>query len=302
VTYYPFNRFDPVALPFGIVADIQDALDILGEDYEERPEVMQAVSALGLSLAKQFSSRTYLLSLNQALDALNEPDRYGEAFFGNMAASFIPFSSATRQLSSDPYLRDARHIADKMLQAVPGLSEDLPPKYNWLGQPQLNRQGLWTDDNGSLVDHEVQRLALLPEGSVIAAPDPTRDKVDLRDITLTTGENAYVKYQQLAGKPAPSARSLRDQVARRMRTDAYRRAPDGDVGTRGTKLWLLHQIVDKYRDAAAARIRTDKNVRDAIMKSQRKVADHFKHLRQEQSAEQRAGVDAIIEGFGADNN
>ncbi|EGL65599.1 hypothetical protein AGRO_1619 [Agrobacterium sp. ATCC 31749] len=297
--YVPFNRMDPIALPFGIIADIQDAIHVLGDGYEENPEVMQAIGALGVSLAKQFTSRTYLLSLNQALEALSQPDRNGEAFFGNMAASLIPFSSATRQTSTDPFMRDARSIADKMVQAIPGMSQTLAPKYNWLGQPVVNRQGLWTDDNGTVVDREVQRLSLLLEGSVIAAPSPLWNKVDLRDIQLVNGENAYVAYQKLAGKPAPGAKSLREQVATRIRSEAYQRAPDGDVGTKGTKLWLLNQIVNKYREAAGKRIRADKNVRDALMRAQRKVVDHYAHLRQEPAEEQKEGLQAVLDAFGA---
>ena len=218
-----------------------------------------------------------------------------------MAASFIPFSSATRQMSTDPFMRDARSIADRMLAAIPGKSASLPPKYDWLGQPVVNRQGLWTDDNGTTVDREVQRLSLLPEGSVISAPNPVWNKVDLRDIQMVNGENAYVAYQRMAGKPAPNAKPLRELVANRIRTDAYLRAPDGDVGTRGTKLWMLQTIVSRYRDAAGKRVRADKNVREALMKAQRKVADHYAHLREEPSEEQKAGLQGILDGFVAGN-
>lgn len=299
-TYVPFNRMDPVALPFGIIADIQDAIHVLGEGADENsPEVSTAITALMISLAKQFTSRTYLLSLNQALDALGAPDRKGEAFMGQMASSFVPFSSATRQMSTDPFLRDARTVADKMLQAIPGLSTSLRPKYDWLGQPIVNRQGLWTDDNGTLVDREVQRLGMLPEGSVITAPNPVWNKVDLRDITLTTGENAYEAYQRLAGQPGPNVKTLRTQAARIINSPAYARAPDGDLGTRGTRLWLLNRVVDKYRRAAGERIRADKNVREALMRSQRKVVDHYQHLKEEPSDGAKASVKALMDGFGA---
>lgn len=297
--YVPFNRMDPVALPFGIIADIQDALHIMGEQEDDSAGIGQAIGALGISLAKQITSRTYLLSLNQALEAISQPDRWGEAFAGNMAASFIPFSSATRQMSTDPFMRDARTIADKMRSVIPGMGSDLPPKYNWLGQPVVNRQGLWTDDNGTLVDREVQRLSLLPEGSVIAAPSPVWNKVDLRDIQMVNGENAYVAYQRLAGRPAPNAKPLRELIANRIRTDAYLRAPDGDVGTKGTKLWMLNQIVNRYREAAGKRVRADKNVREALMKAQRKVVDHYAHLKQEPTEQQKADLQGILDGFGA---
>jgi hypothetical protein len=300
-SYIPFNRYDPVGLPLGIIADIQDAIHIMGEDGENTPEISTAIGALGQSLAKQFTSRTYLLSLNQALDALQDPGKRGELFFGSLAQSMVPYSGATRQLSTDPYLRDARTIADKMTQAIPGQSESLPPRYNWLGQPVLNRQGLWSDDNGTLVDQETLRLGL-EGGAVMSPPSPTWNKVDLRNITLTTGENAYVAYQRLAGKPGPNAKSLRDVVANMMRTSGYKRAPDGDLGTKGTKSWLLAGMVNKYREAASRRIRADKNVRDALLAAQRRVVDHYAHLKQTPQSQDGQGsgsVQNIIDGFGA---
>lgn len=298
MTYTPYNRFDPVGLPLGIIADIQDAIHILGEGGDEHPEVMKTIGALGVALAKNFTSRTYLLSLNQAIDALTDPDRNYERFAQGMAQSFIPFSAATRQLSSDPYLRDARTVADSMMQAVPGMSAGLPPKYNWLGQPVLNRQGLWSSDNGTLVDQETVRLGL-EGGSTMSPPSFTMDNIDLRDITMANGENAYVAYQRLCGQPNSRITPLRDRVAMIMRSPAYARAPDGDAGTRGTKLWFVALAVSKYRTAAAKRLRADPNVREALFAARRKVIDHYRHLKEQPTPEQKAGIQAVIDGFGA---
>ncbi|MCS4240918.1 hypothetical protein M2418_000420 [Rhizobium sp. BIGb0125] len=306
-TYVPFNRYDPVALPFGIIADIQDALHVAQQsgDDELEDSITAAMVGLGISLAKQFTSRSYLLSLNQALSALSDPERQGKVFVGGIAQSMVPFSAATRQLSQDSYMREARTVTDRMLQVIPGLSETLPPRFNWLGQSILNRQGLWTDDNGSLVDIETVRLGL--EGSSVMGPPSYTmgykgGKVDLRDITLTTGENAYIKLQELAGKPGPNAKSLRDVIAKVMASERYKDAPDGDMQTPHTRPWMLATEVSRYRDFAAKRILRDKNVRDGLMKAQRKVKDHFAHLKQEPTEDQKGGLRAILEGFGAGGN
>lgn len=267
-------------------------------------QIEDAIGALTISLAKQFTSRTYLLSLNQALEALSDPEKRGLNFAGSMAQSMVPFSGATRQLSTDPYLRDARTIADKMMQVIPGMSQNLPPKYNWLGQPVLNRQGLWSDTNGSLVDQETIRLGM-EGGTAMGPPSPSlgsgNNKVDLRDITMADGSNAYVKYQELAGKPSPNAKSLRDTIVDAMRSEAYSRAPDGPVDVRGTKQWLLAARVGRYRDAAMRRLKADPNVRNAMMAATRKVVDHYQYLKQEQTPEQKANVENIIKAFGAGN-
>ncbi len=302
--YIPFNRYDPVGMPFGIIADVQDAIHIWGDDATQEPEIENAIGALLTSLSKQFTSRTYLLSLNQALEALTDPDRSGGRFVGSMAQSAVPFSGFTRQMSTDPYLRDARDVTDRMMQVIPGMSQSLPPRYNWLGQPVLNRQGLWSDDNGTLVDTETIRLAL-EGGSTMNPPSPILSfgsvKLDLRDIRTESDENAYEVFQRLAGKPTPNARSLRDSIAELMKSNAYRNAPDGEAGTRGTKLWLISGRVGKYRDAATKRIRADKNVRDALMKAQRKVIDHYQHLKEAPAAGQQQGtLGNVLSGFGAD--
>jgi hypothetical protein len=303
-TYTPFNRYDPIALPFGIIADIQDALHVAQQSGDEELEdtIQTAMVGLGISLAKQFTSRSYLLSLNQALEALSDPERQGKVFVGGVAQSMVPFSAATRQLSQDSYMRDARTVTDKMLQVVPGMSETLPPKFNWLGQPILNRQGLWSDDNGTLVDIETVRLGL--EGSSVMGPPSYTmgfkgSEVDLRDIILTTGENAYIQLQELSGKPGPNAKPLRDVVAKVMASPAYQRAPDGSIETPLTRPWMLARVVSKYRTAAAKRIQQDANVREGLLKAQRKVKDHFAHLKAEPTEEQKGGLQAVFEAFGA---
>lgn len=166
----------------------------------------------------------------------------------------------------------------------------------------VNRQGLWTDDNGTVVDKEVQRLSLIHGGSTLNPPAPSMGNgVDLRDITLTTGKNAYEEYQRLAGRPSPKARPLRSVVANLIQSRAYQIAPDGDSDTKGTKLWLLRQVVNKYRDVASKLIRSDKNVREALMAKQRKVVDHYQHLKVPPQAQQQQGstMRPILDGFGA---
>jgi hypothetical protein len=165
----------------------------------------------------------------------------------------------------------------------------------------LNRQGLWSDDNGSLVDREIVRIGLAG-GSVMYPPSPAMEsfggKVDLRTITLSTGENAYQKLQELRGQPAPSAPSLRETIAKLMRSEAYHRAPDGDRETKGTRSWLIANMVSRYQTIASRLIKADPNVRDALLRAQRRVVDHYQHLKVEPTPRQQEGLDAILKGYG----
>ena len=301
-TYVSYGRADPVAIPFGIIADIQDAINNfeLKDDEEMPAAVTSAIGALGIALAKQFTTKSYLLGTSQMMDALMEPENKGMNAAGSMAQSFVPYSALTRQTNDDVYMREARTLTDKLKQVTPGLSEQIPAQYNWLGEPILTRNGLWSSDNGSLVDHEVQRLAL-EGGTVLTRVSPNANGVDLRTITLTDGRNAYEVYQQLSGKPTARSRPLRDIVAKLIESPAYKRAPDGEVTLKGSKQWFLAQRVSKYREAAMKVLKTDANIRKAFMTDEQKVRDHYKGIRSGQpSKDNSKGLGAVGKAFGVD--
>lgn len=309
-TYVPFNRYDPIAMPFGIIADLQDAITAIGEDADEDGLTVgdwgMAAGALAVGLAKQFASKTYLQSLSSAIEAYQDPDRTGVRWGGQMAANFIPYSAMLRQVNPDPYLREARDVADKMLATVPGLSEKVPAKYDAWGDPVLTRKGLWSSDTDSIVDREVQRLGI-EGGATIVRPNPRQGDVDLRDIVLSgdtvpewAGKNAFEVYQQLAGRPNLKVPRLKERMAKVMQTEGYRRAPDGDADVKGTKLWILHKQVSKYRSAAMKRLKRDVAVRDAFLKETRRVREAYAASRPIQPKPPEPSLGRVGEAFGVD--
>lgn len=272
-TFISFGRFDPVAIPMGIIADLQDFMVALDQDEENR-EVGNAIGALSLALAKQFTSKTYLTGMKVFVDALNDPDRNLGKVAADMGSNFVPFSSGLRQTNPDPYLREARDLVDKVKATIPGLSETVPAKYDAWGEPIRVRRGLWATVEDNFVDAEVQRLAI-EGGSTVVTPNPMQNSVDLRDLTMVDGRNAYEVYQQLSGKPSPKAKPLKSIIHKVMQGKAYQLAPDGDVMTKGTKLWLLHNVTSKYRNSAMKQLKRDANVREAFTKETLKVRDAY---------------------------
>lgn len=207
------------------------------------------------------------------LEALMDPDARAEGYLGQTAANLIPFASALRQMNPDPHLREARDMADKLKATVPGLSDNLPARYDWVGNPIVTRKGLWSTDEAQIVDRETQRL-ILESGKALSPPNPVNSGVDLRELVLSDGSNAYEKYQQLAGHP-PKGPSLESIIAKRMASKAYQMAPDGDVGVRGTKLWLLSPITEAFRRRAMLQLKRDPVVRDAFRSAELKARAEF---------------------------
>ncbi|MFC3691461.1 hypothetical protein ACFOWB_04445 [Chenggangzhangella methanolivorans] len=299
-TYVPFGRLDPVAIPLGIAADIVDALYVrqqTGQDIDVEAAIFSPV----LAITKQFREKSYLLSMSQALDALFDDDPKGERaqrFFGSMAANMVPYSAMMRQANPDDTLHEARGVVDRIMATVPGWSTKVPKRYDAWGDPVTAYSRNWfaSDDDGSVVDREVQRL-LVETGSSITrvAPRP-RAGVDLRDITMKDGRNAYEVYAQLGGRPSPRSKPLKEVAAKLIASRGYKRAPDGDASTKGTKLYLLVRLVADYRGSALDILMKDPNVRDAILKKQRDVAAAYRGGSAKPQASESSGVMGLVNG------
>lgn len=300
--YVPFNRVDPIATPFGIIADIQDAIHHADWDGTEgtASDIETAIGALRIGLSKQFTQKSYLMGLTQFMDALMDADDNDKwlAAGGGILQSLVPYSALSRQTNDDVYMREARSVADKMRTVIPGQSESLPAQYDWLGEPILARPGLWTSDNGSLVDGEVQRIAQETDKVPFQRVNPNQNGVDLRELTLSDGRNAYEVYSQLSGKPTKSTRPLRDVIAELMQRKAYLKAPDGGADIKGTKAWLLAKRVSKYRTAALKVLKRDPKVREAFLTPEQKVRDFYKNLRATPEQQSKApSLGGIIQAY-----
>lgn len=271
-TYIPFNRYDPVAMPFGIVADLVGALDAMDDDDPLTAQVAAGAQAALYGVVKQLANKTYLMSVNQIVNAVSEgDDQRWAAFWGTMASNLVPGAAGMRLLNQDPYMRDARNFTDKIMATIPGFSESVPARYDIWGDPRGSgpSKGLWVNTPMDLVDHEVRRMIL--EGEVgLGGAAPTHNGADLREVKMVDGKNAYEEYQKLSGH-LPGAPSLKAIAARIIQTPAYQKAPDGDSRVKGTKQAMLASAIGDYRENALKVLQKDKNVRDAMLKEQRRV-------------------------------
>lgn len=303
-TYVNFGRFDPIAMPFGIMADV---VDILERDHDRDGFGEQATAALGgvfLSVVKQLGQKTYLTALNDTITAIVDPDRGLQKAAGKTAANFVPFASGLRFANPDPLMRETRGIVDSIMATVPGLSERLPARRDLFGDPLTVHKGLWVTGKDGLVDAEVRRM--IDEAGVgpFGAPSHQQRGVDLRDVTTVDGRNAYDAFQELAGHP-PRGPSLKETMGRLMATKAYQNAPDGEPGdhaTKGTKQAMLTGTVAKYREMGLKLLMRDPNVRQAMFQASAKGRAAVA-ARNAPKSDQQAGAAALERmgrGFGVD--
>lgn len=264
--YVPMGRFDPAGMAFATIVNLMDAL----RQNPESSEVESGIGATALALAKAFSDRTFLQNMHQTLEALADPEARGERWLGNIAGNAIPLSSALRGLNPDPYLREARSFVDTALKNLPGYSEALPPVRDVFGEPVARRIGITTDRQADLVEAEHSRI-LIETGKGIGKPSPKLEGVDLRDVTLESGQNAYDRYQELSGH-IPGQRSLRDHLVRLIESRAYQDMPDGEAGVVGTRLNALGRTTTQYRQAARAHLLRENPELQSLVKARQRKA------------------------------
>lgn len=270
VTYVKFSRYDPVAMPMGLMADIMDVA--MHPDPVLSSKAQNMGVALFSGMVKALTDKLYLQNLAHTIDMVTDPDRKGWKTAAGYVANYVPLASALRSGNQDPYMRDAANFIDKVKSGIPGFSTDVPPRRDFAGEPVTAHRGLWVTDAGSEVDFEMRRMAT-EQNIAIGAPSPhAHGGVDLRTLTMSDGSNAYDRFQELAAQPSPDAPRLKQALADLIRSDAYRRAPDGAVDDRGTRASLIASIIAPYRAAAMKIISADPVVRKAMYERQMNTA------------------------------
>jgi hypothetical protein len=138
--YFAFNRADPVGGQLAMAAEIAEAINNADGSAAEGISELMAAGILGAS--QVYMNKSYFSGLTKFMDAIQDPERYGESYFNGLAESFIPTGVAEIARSVDPVQRHVTDMADAFLKRVPGLSKSLPPRLDYWGQPIEYSSGL----------------------------------------------------------------------------------------------------------------------------------------------------------------
>ena len=277
VSYRSYSRLDPFGMFFGLVADYVEAAGAHPErDMDEK------AMAVVVAVAKNLSNKTYLSGLVNALGAMADPGRRGEAFFKGLAAGFIP-NAIQQTLLDDPLMREARSVVDAMRRKTPGLSEDLDPVRDILGEKQYvppawgpdflspiaestHKGGPqpgteeWKHTPSRDVNDEIARQMFLQNMAIKPLPNEI-DRVDLTDPKYRspdTGYSAKDRVSELVGTIRISGKTIRETLTDLFASDDYlNRLSDGDYYTNGSRVNAITSVIQAYRQAALAKVREE---------------------------------------------
>jgi hypothetical protein len=130
-----YNRFEPLGMLMGVAADMYE----LGR-YVTAGELERIPALLISSLALNLGDKTFLRGVTDFAEAYTNPERKAASWAQNMAASVIPVAAGQVARASDPYLREARTLTDKVRERIPVAREQLARRVDIAGQPMTQKQ------------------------------------------------------------------------------------------------------------------------------------------------------------------
>lgn len=228
--YYSYARLEPIAMLFGIAADMAE----IGQEttQKEADEIGKLVLA---SVAKNLTSKTWLSGPSELIKAVHDPDRYGQRYIQRFAGTVVPTGLAQIAQTQDPYLREARNILDTIKSRVPGLSQTLLPRRDVWGEPIELEGGLGPDLlspiyesrlNNDPVNQTLLRLGVYP----------SRAPRKIRGVELT--EEQYDDFARIAGRTT------------KMRLDAIVNLPGFESMPEFAQRELVTRTIDTAREAS----------------------------------------------------
>lgn len=259
------NRAAPFSLPFTMAADFVYLAPHMTDN-----EMESAAGSMMKIMSRYVSSQTYLTGLVGVIDALHHSDQYADIFVRQLTGNYVPYSTFFNQLRQgiDPHYREVESIMTHVQNRIPGLSESLPIKYNWLtGQPVESPPGYqWMDGvPGAILEKTSKMMSPYPiedrgdqsfvleelKGLQIGLAAPERK---IQGVELNAAQ--YSEYNRLIGNIKLRGRTLMEQLAYIMehpRYDLERKQkgdPKGELLRESFRHDMVRDTVNQYKTAA----------------------------------------------------
>lgn len=280
--YTPYLAGDPITMPFGIIADLVQASGELDDNHQHN-----FAMAFTTSLSRNLASKSYLYGLSDFMQAAFDGDaNVMDKWMKQRVGSFVP--AALNQMNPDDTVRELRDYTDQVLGHIPGLSETLPPRVSFFGQPIMKAPF----SSGRPVNPFTPSIAqadtsvedkLLELGRSFAYPSKKYPGTDVdmtsREFGLAKGNlTPYDRMLQIMASPGNGVPTLRTTLGTITSSEAWDRMSPGVPGIEegGTRFDIVNKKVQRYREIAMKKLMLEfPALQEAVQRSKitKKVAE-----------------------------
>ncbi len=156
-----YSRLEPFNTPIAMVAAVVDAIKNKEPDAKIQDLVWRAISSVGKDIADQ----PYLTGIGNIINAMEDPERYTEAWLYRSIGGFVPASSFTRmgERIVSPEVEDPDNIIQAVQANIPFASTFVPKKLTAFGEPVRRQSNVWspiqiTKEVSNPLVNELERL------------------------------------------------------------------------------------------------------------------------------------------------
>jgi hypothetical protein len=270
-TYISYARLEPIATSLGLTADY---VEIGGSLSSE--ELTKSGLLLAATFAKNATNKTYLSGIADFIDAMTDPERNLEPWLRRMTASAAVHSAVAQfATSGDESTREAATFIEAIKRRTPGLSQDLPPRRNLLGEPitppggyvpfadvadpvhrsQAARMLSPLALSRKSGDEVINELSALRHG--LMQPQRRIEGLDLRGVKTESGQQAYDRWIQLTGEVQIGGMDAHAALKMLIESDVYKALPEPPTDEVASadpninlRLKAVSRVLSRYREVA----------------------------------------------------
>ncbi|MDE7064874.1 MAG: hypothetical protein K2O70_05300, partial [Desulfovibrionaceae bacterium] len=237
--YVSYRRMDPLGMFLGIAADL-----VTVANEADNATLEDACRGLLAAVTNNVTSKTYMQGFSEFMDFVNDPNEKGIQYLGRLASTLIPFASAlrfARQMADEP-MREMRDFTDYLLNTLPGFSDDLPARRNWVTGTPYAYHFIGRDKKDMVLD-EMNRMADVVQGM------PAQK---LHGVELTTAQHS--RLTELHGTTTINGKTLHEALRELFESPDYdidrMRRGDPPEREQSPRALAIRRIVLTYRQKA----------------------------------------------------
>lgn len=213
--YDGYLRMAPVGVLIGVSADGAEFWNYMTQDEHDKWARMMAYA-----FAQNVTNQTFMRGFTSIVNVTQDPERYGESYFEQLAGSAIPSAVAQFGQETDPYIREVHGMAEALRARIPYMREGLMPKRDIFGEQIKSPQALWWGSPFTVSEISKDKVRAQAAAIGFAAPTLPKkvdvipgmdvgklDKVELtpeqRDVFASeSGRMAHAALEPIVNSPA----------------------------------------------------------------------------------------------------
>ncbi|MGB1538378.1 MAG: hypothetical protein ACPHAN_11760, partial [Pseudomonadales bacterium] len=130
--YFSYAGMEPLSSILGVIVDGAEIITNVIEDDDELTFNDVAGAAVGATFYN-VSNKTFMEGFSNIVALTQDPQRYSGRYFEQLGTSLVPRAVAYVERLDDPVVRHARDYIDDLKAQIPGLSKDLKPRVDLMG-------------------------------------------------------------------------------------------------------------------------------------------------------------------------